>query len=76
MPRGSGTQERRRAMTAEEILRTALEKEIVWWECNFDEACENLRHDLAKQAEIYFNSAGLQKKYTISEFLLDKNKEV
>ena len=43
-------------------------------EQNFEEACENVRQDVAKRAEVYYNSATLQKEYTIYEYLSDKNK--
>ena len=47
-----------------------------WWEKNFEEACQNIRIDCAKLAEQYWNDISLQNKYTISEFILDKNREV
>lgn len=63
-------------MTSDELWRTVYEKELEWWEQNFEEACQNVKIDCAKLAEMYFNDAGIQKKYTISEFILDKNREV
>ena len=58
----------------EEIKQLRQEQE--WWEKNFEEACQNIRIDCAKLAEQYWNYISLQNKYTISEFILDKNREV